>query len=52
MIRKFTLIRSKVRPSIRIKFIGTIGQGYTIKAPTSDDTFYTVLTSPNKMLVM
>lgn len=55
MSRKFALIRSKVRHfdmlDFRREFKVAIGYGYTIRAPTLDGTFYTVQSSPNKILV-
>lgn len=36
---------------IRRQFVGAIRQGYKIRTPTSDETFYTVPTSLNKILV-
>lgn len=55
MSRNFLLIRSKVRMSnisgVRRKFLGAICKGYMIKAPTSQEDFYTVSNSPNKILV-
>lgn len=55
MFGEFTLIRSKVRPSdmpgLRREFIGALRQEYTIRALTSNETFYTVPSLPNKILV-
>lgn len=55
MSEEFALIRPKIRLTnilgIRRKFIGLIGQGYTIRVSILDETFYTVPTSPNEILV-
>lgn len=55
MPRKFPTIRSKVRASNisgkQKEFIGAISEAYSIRAPTSRETFYTVPNTPNEILV-
>lgn len=53
--RVFAPIRSKIRPSIisgvMREFMGVIGERYSIKAPTFEETFYIVPNLPNEILV-
>lgn len=55
MFRNFSRIKFKIRTfdisSVRREFLEAIGKGYSIRASTSQKTFYTVLESTNEILV-
>lgn len=55
MSRDFSPFRPKIRvfniSGVRKEFLRAIGKGYTIKAPTSQKNFYTLLDLSNEILV-
>lgn len=55
MPKEFAQIRSKVRLSdisgVKKEFLKSISKGYSNRAPTTEETFYTMPDSENELLV-